>query len=412
MSMLAEPRSRQKWSHDPRNTNWSNDKTKFGYQMLTKMGWSEGNGLGLNLSGNVSHIKVNKRGSNAGVGLKKSHEDDWISHQDDFNALLNSLNGNPTSETASPVEKMRASRHRYTKFVKSKDLSNASTDDMACIFGQRGKSSIDVTEEAKDSDLSTTDIAPTEELSIKTVESTLSMNDYFAMKMAALKQKNGAVEHPVCSGNIDPETDEKISTEEVHFGEPVKKKKKKKKEVEEDSVVEEMISAEVCESVKKKRKTKKFADGEDENLAPSPGDGDSKMVMDNSNIDGSNSKVLLEKKKKKKSKDCDDTNPLSISCSESAYDGGNVLDNLHSETIEKKKKKKRKKSEIINGDTPISSSCPNDVNAVNGVDLAVVTEKKKTKKSKKCGGVKNSEENVDLFLDEGLVKKKKRNTHR
>merc|ERR1712189_89886 len=95
--------------------------------MLTKMGWSEGNGLGANLSGNVSHIKVNKRGSNAGVGLKKSHEDDWISHQDDFNALLNSLNGNPTSETASPVEKMRASKHRYTKFVKSKDLSNAST---------------------------------------------------------------------------------------------------------------------------------------------------------------------------------------------------------------------------------------------------------------------------------------------
>ena len=27
-----------------------------------------------------------------GIGMKKSHEDDWISHQDDFNALLSQLN--------------------------------------------------------------------------------------------------------------------------------------------------------------------------------------------------------------------------------------------------------------------------------------------------------------------------------
>lgn len=29
---------------------------------------------------------------------------------------------------------------RYTKFVKSKDLSNASSQDLACIFGQRSRS--------------------------------------------------------------------------------------------------------------------------------------------------------------------------------------------------------------------------------------------------------------------------------
>merc|ERR1712168_1629499 len=142
MSMLAEPRSRQKWSHDPRNTNWSNDKTKFGYQMLTKMGWNEGGGLGANLTGTTSHVKVNKRGSNAGVGLKESHDDDWIAHQDDFNNLLSALNGKPAGggDAATSVEnKMKASKHRYTKFVKSKDLSNASSDDLACIFGQRGK---------------------------------------------------------------------------------------------------------------------------------------------------------------------------------------------------------------------------------------------------------------------------------
>ena len=29
MSMLAEPRSRQKWSEDPRNTRWASGKTKW-----------------------------------------------------------------------------------------------------------------------------------------------------------------------------------------------------------------------------------------------------------------------------------------------------------------------------------------------------------------------------------------------
>merc|ERR1711977_39738 len=197
--MLAEPRSRQKWSQDPRNTNWSNDKTKFGYQMLTKMGWSEGSGLGADLSGNTSHIKVNKIGSNAGVGLKKSHEDDWIAHQDDFNSLLSALNGNPVkSETTSVENKMKASKHRYTKFVKSKDLSNASSDDLACIFGQRGKSTPIV--EVKSNEGKSDD---GENGDLKTIESTLSMNEYFAKKMAALKQKQ--------SGECVAQTDTSIN---------------------------------------------------------------------------------------------------------------------------------------------------------------------------------------------------------
>merc|ERR1712168_1052016 len=301
MSMLAESRSRQKWSHDPRNTNWANDKTKFGYTMLTKMGWSEGSGLGLNLSGNVSHIKVNKRGSNAGVGLKKSHEDDWISHQDDFNALLSSLNGNPTSETASPVEEMRASKHRYTKFVKSKDLSNASTDDLACIFGQRGKTGNEVAEEEEDSDGSETEVAPVgEELSLKTVESTVSMNEYFAKKMAALKQKNVAANSPICMSNIiDQDTPEKLSGTEGD-GEIVKKRKKKKKEELENTVTEVEVLVEPCDPIKKKKKKKKVSIDDDENRALSPC---SELSNEGNELDHSDCEVLKKKKKKRKTED-------------------------------------------------------------------------------------------------------------
>ena len=29
MAMLAEPKRKQKWSNDPRNTNWTNGKDQF-----------------------------------------------------------------------------------------------------------------------------------------------------------------------------------------------------------------------------------------------------------------------------------------------------------------------------------------------------------------------------------------------
>jgi len=417
MSMLAEPRSRQKWSHDPRNTNWSNDKTKFGYQMLTKMGWSEGNGLGLNLSGNVNHIKVNKRGSNAGVGLKKSHDDDWISHQDDFNALLNSLNGNPTSETASPVEKMRASRHRYTKFVKSKDLSNASTDDLACIFGQRGKFANDAAEEEEDSDASEKEVVPEEEeLSVKTVESTLSMNEYFAKKMAALKQKNSSTNGQICTSTVmEQDAGEKVDTEEVCDGETVKKKKKKKKEEQENSIVQEQVSVEMCQPEKKKKKKKKVSNDEDENQVPSPCD---ELNNEDNGLDDSNSEVLKKKKKKKKAKDCTGESPVSSPCSETSCEGDNTPDHLQSEAIVKKKKKKKCK-ENVEGESPPPSPCPTvEINELDNVDSTVVRKKKKTKKSKGSNTDENSvpcsemisddKAIVDLVLENGLVKKKKR----
>ena len=42
MSMLAEPRRRQKWALNPRGNLWSKDEDKLGNKMMEKMGWKTG----------------------------------------------------------------------------------------------------------------------------------------------------------------------------------------------------------------------------------------------------------------------------------------------------------------------------------------------------------------------------------
>ncbi|XP_068610151.1 PIN2/TERF1-interacting telomerase inhibitor 1 [Brachionichthys hirsutus] len=152
MSMLAEPRRKQKWSVDPRNSAWSNDDSKFGQKMLERMGWSKGKGLGRSEQGATDHIKVKVKNDGYGLGATASYEDNWIAHQEDFSELLAQLNSHhgqnasaepPAEEQKgfSLEEKSKMSRKRvhYTKFTKGKDLSSRTETDLNCIFGKRAK---------------------------------------------------------------------------------------------------------------------------------------------------------------------------------------------------------------------------------------------------------------------------------
>ena len=47
------------------------DTSRFGYQMLTKMGWESGKGLGAKEDGSTEHIKSAKRRDNLGNGIKE-----------------------------------------------------------------------------------------------------------------------------------------------------------------------------------------------------------------------------------------------------------------------------------------------------------------------------------------------------
>jgi len=191
---LAEPRRRQKWTLNPRGNLWANDENKFGHKLMEKMGWEKGKGLGANQDGMVTHVKVRQKDNQKGVGFE-GHDDTWLAHQDDFQAVLAALNvehgaaGEGLTETekkASLEAISRKSKRRvhYQKFVKGKDSSNYSADDLGCILGTKsekvGAKAKAVEEEAKGVE---------EEDNGKFKQASGSYQDYFAAKMAALKAK-------------------------------------------------------------------------------------------------------------------------------------------------------------------------------------------------------------------------------
>ncbi|XP_074240261.1 PIN2/TERF1-interacting telomerase inhibitor 1 isoform X1 [Saimiri boliviensis] len=185
-------RRKQKWAVDPQNTAWSNDDSKFGQRMLEKMGWSKGKGLGAQEQGATDHIKVQVKNNHLGLGATVNNEDNWIAHQDDFNQLLAELNtchGLETTDSSdkkekksfSLEEKSKISKNRvhYMKFTKGKDLSSRSKTDLDCIFGKRQS------KKTPEGDAGSS--APDENES--TTTSAFTIQEYFAQRMAALKNK-------------------------------------------------------------------------------------------------------------------------------------------------------------------------------------------------------------------------------
>ncbi|XP_039982112.1 PIN2/TERF1-interacting telomerase inhibitor 1 [Xiphias gladius] len=388
MSMLAEPRRKQKWSVDPRNSAWSNDDSKFGQKMLERMGWSKGKGLGRSEQGSTDHIKVKVKNNNYGLGANASYEDNWIAHQDDFNELLAQLNnchGQNNSNEPPPdeqkgfslEEKSKTSKKRvhYMKFTKGKDLSSRSETDLNCIFGKRARSAKDQEQEGNSSDSQgemedngtpATPELDTESIS-KTVTSTLTMQEYFAQRMAQLKKARGQAQ--ITTSPVEAETNETSGPSEepspIHSSNndtegPKKKKKKKKKqkaadevEVEEDNssapiVVEDNENQEQGRS-KKKKKKRKMAENEgatDENCSSTSG------------VE-QNCEELPPSKKKKLKKHNNETEllngqkPSEDQTAESEVvqkkkkkhreEAGDVVEEDKEEVVEKKSKKDKKK---------------------------------------------------------------------
>lgn len=197
MSILAEPRRKQRISVDPRNLQWKNDSSKFGTKMLEKMGWKDGGGLGKKEQGRNDNIKLKANYSGKGLGCESSYDDTWVAHHDDFANLLHTLNekkddggegdADKNDVVASEKSKKSRSRVRYRRF---KELSEYSEEDKCAVFGTKKRHHI---EADGINDLSVRDNKELKKPKLdegNVIRSSLTVNEYFAEKMKKLQEMN------------------------------------------------------------------------------------------------------------------------------------------------------------------------------------------------------------------------------
>ncbi|KAI5957878.1 PXR1 [Candida margitis] len=148
---LAGTKVKQRFGLDPRNTNWSNDTSRFGHQYLSKMGWAPGSGLGLVKDSLTTHLKIHIKTDNTGLGakLKKADKDknlDECSGLDAFQRILGRLNGNE-EKVNSVLDKKRNDNILNGKwgmrFVKGEVLSSTWDKDNKMLISYKNKSQED-----------------------------------------------------------------------------------------------------------------------------------------------------------------------------------------------------------------------------------------------------------------------------
>jgi len=256
MSILAQPRRKQRISIDPQNIAWKNDDEKFGKKLMVKMGWSEGKGLGLNEQGMSNNLKLKANHTAKGLGCEHTYDTTWISHHDDFSNLLESLNKNKSSEEVkcsdgkqtkkSLEESSKSSKARihYHKFTRGKDLSRFSSNDISSITGvglsrkrkhpSEPEGTEDLEEEpkkkAKKEKKENRDVEADTGFGDKTSVSQVSVSDYFAEKMRKMKEKAAAAKQTSVVQNTEQSKEDENVPSEVEEEERKMRKQKRKEE--------------------------------------------------------------------------------------------------------------------------------------------------------------------------------------
>jgi len=437
---LAEPRRRQKWTLNPRGNLWANDEGKFGKKLMEKMGWEKGKGLGANLSGNVDHISLRHKDNNKGIGFE-GHDDTWLAHQDDFQSVLAALNVehgdagknlNEDEKKGKLEEISKKSRRRvhYQKFVRGKDSSNYSVEDLGCILGTKSdKVGKPKPEETPAASAGNTDEEQEAENKSKNFVSGGNYTDYFRQKMAALKAKGkftaapeqwlggssssrveeageegasrGGLGSVSAMDNIKNNYLEKYTSDETEPADvsevKEKKKKKKSKNSSNDEVrpacVENVVSDCLPDKKKKSKKLKKrkieSEQDDEEEIGTATGiSEDVKVTEVNLPSEIADGEPLQKKRKKSKR---DRAEKLDFEVLSPNQD---TLPEVAEESSKEKKKKKSKKSKKE------KENVLEDV--IVEVDSGCDNSESKTKKNKKGKKEKNKKKNTSL--DESMIK--------
>lgn len=99
---------------DTLNSAWKNNKSRFGYKMLQKMGWSEEKGLGKNETGEVNAVKLKKREDGVGLGVEKTTDGagakGWSETATSFNSVLDILKATYSKKDKKDKKKKKESK--------------------------------------------------------------------------------------------------------------------------------------------------------------------------------------------------------------------------------------------------------------------------------------------------------------
>jgi len=255
----------------------------------------------------VGNVKVKTTGK-LGVGCSEGYNDTWLSHQFNFQAILNNLNKKDDAKDedtpTKTVQQVSSNKcgiiQNYSKLTKSKDLSSIKGDDMVAIFGHSMKEkncemmNLGFSKKKKKKKmkrkLSADENHVEKDKDDKFLLSNQTTVDYFnsknfEQKLAALLNGTVWISKKIDESQqaeVDEDEDEKIENREVDSPELKKKKKKKKKKKEEESIEEksnkselevdgscqeeeldedEVMENEKAENPKKKKRKKKLEDG-------------------------------------------------------------------------------------------------------------------------------------------------------
>ncbi|KAJ1723892.1 hypothetical protein LPJ53_001801 [Coemansia erecta] len=255
---LAEPKKRFVYGEDPRNRTWSDDKGRFGFKMLEKMGWTEGKGLGADESGVKEHVKIKLKTNNFGVGADKKNIRNWLANADGFSELLTRLNSDSntpseapaavkeeekTADVAAPAKteevlsgatvRLNRLSHR-AKFRNMKRMATQDAKGLQEIFGVRKNPLYEDTPTTATEPASTTEQSGTSTPKTATIETGVSISDYFAKKMldnpALAAIYGGTTTSSKKRSASSDEEDTRDEDGDVVMAPPNKKIKKEKKE--------------------------------------------------------------------------------------------------------------------------------------------------------------------------------------
>lgn len=136
---------------DPQGNKWAADKSRFGYKMLEKLGWSQGKGLGVAEQGSTTHIRAERRYENMGMlllfrvmpGIGADGEmakNTYVETTAAYGDLLKRLNdgkeaaADPVTEAAEePTEKKHKKHKEHKKHKKHKEEQDKQPEEPAAV---------------------------------------------------------------------------------------------------------------------------------------------------------------------------------------------------------------------------------------------------------------------------------------